>query len=148
MPASCTDAKRAVADPRQRLLDRAQEPTVGLMQPDVQLRISVGIGLIDEVPLRIPGSGYPHFSPNPGAGQLLPLGKQQPLVSLEVPCVHSRSTKAANLALCMAFYIHENTVSAPLSHTPQSRPPRPLFIARDCRTLDFLDENAQGVGSV
>ncbi len=98
MPTSLADAKPALSDTRQCLFYRAHEATVGLMQPDLELGFGIGICLIDEVPLRIPGSGYPHFSSNPGAGQFAPLREQQPLVSLEVPCVHGRSTKAANLA--------------------------------------------------
>jgi hypothetical protein len=62
LPTGLAHAKRTVSDPRKCLFYRSQEPAVGLVQPDPELRFKVGIGLVNEIALPATRSWHKSFS--------------------------------------------------------------------------------------
>jgi hypothetical protein len=62
-------------DSSQCLLDRSQEMSIGLMQADLELRFSVGIGLVTEIAVPAARSWYKGLSSAPRGRQLVQLGE-------------------------------------------------------------------------
>jgi hypothetical protein len=77
-----------VADPSQRVLDRSQEPTVSLMQPDLKICFGIGIGFVDRISYWGPPCRYASSTVRTRRQHLLPLLKQQSLIAIELPRIH------------------------------------------------------------
>src|SRR5713101_6144705 len=56
--AGLTHAESALCDSNQRLFDRLQETSIGLMHTDLKLRFSVRVGLVNEIAVPAARSRY------------------------------------------------------------------------------------------
>ncbi len=75
MLAHLTHAEWPSSDPGQGPFDRSQETSIRLMQADLKLRFSVGVGLVNEITLPAACSWYKGLGSASRGRQLVQLGE-------------------------------------------------------------------------
>ena len=80
--AGLAHAESALSESNQRLFDRPQEMSIGLMHSDLKLRFSIKVGLVNEIAGPLVCSWYRSFSAASSSRQFIQLCQQQSLVPI------------------------------------------------------------------